>query len=786
AGADPRPAGTERRRLRLDATSLVTLLTVGGAVLFVFWQMKPGLLFANTTTSGGDTGAHVWGPAYLRDHLLPSGRLTGWSPDWYAGFPWLTFYFPLPSLLVVLVNLILPYNVAFKLVTVLGLVTLPVAAWGFGRLARMRPPGPACLAVATLPFLFDRSFTIYGGNIPSTLAGEFSFSISLSLALVFLGVLARGLDTGRHRALAAGLLALTGLCHIVPVLFALAGAAVLTILRLDPKRLRYTLSVGAVAGLLGGFWVVPFLFRMPYTNDMGWEKLTDYGKQLFPSDLRWLLVLGVVGAVSSVRDRARTGTFLTAMAALSAAVFVLAPQGRLWNARLLPMWFFCLYLLAGVAVTKLGMAAAASLNDDPERGRRAGLLATPVAALAAALAFVAMPLHILPAWAQVDTADRSFIPTWVEWNYSGYENKPSYDEYKGVVDTMAQVGQDEGCGRAFWEYEPQLDRYGTPMALMLLPYWTDGCIGSMEGLFFESAATTPYHFLIQSELSAKPSRPQRDLPYGELDVARGVEHLKLLGVRYYMALSPEAQAQAQGRPDLRLVATTPASTVTYPDGAKERHWEVYEVAGSELVEPLQNEPVVVTGVPKGGPEWLSMATRWYQDPGAWSVPWAASGPGEWRRVRQPPDAGDAPRPVPPARVTDIRAGDDSISFDVDRPGSPVLVKASYFPNWKPSGARGPWRVTPNLMVVVPTEGHVELNYGYTPVDALGWGMTLLGLGGLAVLAGRRPWAFRFRRREAREAREAPGAKDEEQTAPAGGDSEPAPASVPAEVPARPG
>ncbi|MDQ3679933.1 MAG: hypothetical protein M3378_05195, partial [Actinomycetota bacterium] len=367
-----------------------------------------------------------------------------------------------------------------------------------------------------------------------------------------------------------------------------------------------------------------------------------------------------------------------------------------------------------------------------------------------------------------------------------YENKPSYDEYKGVVDTMAQVGQDEGCGRAFWEYEPQLDRYGTPMALMLLPYWTDGCIGSMEGLFFESAATTPYHFLIQSELSAKPSRPQRDLPYGELDVARGVEHLKLLGVRYYMALSPEAQAQARGRPDLRLVASMPASTVTYPDGTKERHWEVYEVAGSDLVEPLRNEPVVVTGVPKGGPEWLSMATKWYQDPGAWSVPWAASGPGEWRRVRQPPDAGDAPRPVPEARVTGIRAGEDSISFDVDRPGSPVLVKASYFPNWKPSGARGPWRVTPNLMVVVPTEGHVELNYGYTPVDALGWGMTLLGLGGLAVLAGRRPWAFRFRRREAREAREAPGAKDEEQTSPAGGDSEPAPASVPAEVPARPG
>ena len=80
------------------------------------------------------------------------------------------------------------------------------------------------LALATMPFLFDRGFTIYGGNIPSTLAGEFSFSISLSFALLFLGVVARGLDTGRNRALGAVLLALTGLSHLLPTVFAVVGA----------------------------------------------------------------------------------------------------------------------------------------------------------------------------------------------------------------------------------------------------------------------------------------------------------------------------------------------------------------------------------------------------------------------------------------------------------------------------------------------------------------------------------------------------------------------------------
>ena len=81
-------------------------------------------------------------------------------------------------------------------------------------------------------------------------------------------------------------------------------------------------------------------------------------------------------------------------------------------------------------------------------------------------------------------------------------------------------------------------------------------------------------------------------------------------------------------------------------------------------------------------------------------------------------------------------GDDRVSFDVDRVGSPVLVKVSYFPNWKATGADGPWRVTPNFMVVVPTARHVSLHYGRTAVDDAGLGLTVIGvvaLGGLAWL-----------------------------------------------------
>ena len=754
------------------AASVATLIAVLGAAVFIFWQLRPDLLFAATTPAGGDMGAHVWLPDFIRDHLLPKGRATGWAPDWYAGFPALTFYFPLPALLIVALDVLMPYGVAFKLVSVAGLVAFPVAAWAFGRLAGMKFPGPACLAVATLPFLFDRTFTIYGGNIASTLAGEYSFSIALAFALVFLGFVAKGLDTGTHRATAALLLAATILSHVIPAVFAALAALVLFAFRADRARLRWIVPTGLVGAALAGLWAVPFVLRLPYMNDMGWEKITTYRQDLFPSEVRWVPVLAVVGALLSLARRRRAGTALTLVAALCAAGFVLAPQTRLWNARILPFWFLCLYLLAGVAVAEVSHLLAESgayrrLMSSPGRaqstrpraerlpsggpptpagpsvtrrsrlGMDAAEIAAPLVALVAAVALLALPLGALPGWWPVDSEDRSFVPDWVAWNYSGYERKPAFGEYEDVVATMAEVGRTHGCGRAMWEYEPQLDRLGTPMALMLLPMWTDGCIGSMEGLFFESAASVPYHFLNQSELSQTPSRAQRELPYRSLDLDNGIAHLQLMGVRYYMALSPEARAAAGAHADLERIASSGPWTVNYDSGPAEQTWKMFRVAGAQLVEGLTHEPVVATDVAKGGRGWQDVAVDWYQDRTRWDVPVAADGPEEWLRVDKSALA-ELPRTqVRAARVSDIEASPDRISFKVDRPGTPVVVRASYFPNWRADGAEGPYRVTPNLMVVVPTDTEVELTYGRTPVEGLGWLVSGAGLVGLLALR-RRP------------------------------------------------
>ena len=159
------------------------------------------------------------------------------------------------------------------------------------------------------------------------------------------------------------------------------------------------------------------------------------------------------------------------------------------------------------------------------------------------------------------------VTNWSTYNYVGYEGQPSYPEYRSVMQTMEAVGKRYGCGRAMWEYSDTENRFGTPEALMLLPYWTNGCIDSMEGLLFESSTTTPYHFINQAELSAGPSEPEVGLPYGPVDVTLGVQHLQLLGVKYFMAETPAGGAGGQRRPRPQARRHAPArgrTTTTAP------------------------------------------------------------------------------------------------------------------------------------------------------------------------------------------------------------------------------
>ena len=744
----------------------VTVVTIASVIVVTLSQLHVGLLLTNTTTTGGDTGAHIAMPKFL-ESLMTHGHLTGWDPGWYDGFPLYTFYFTVPDVFIAVAGWLIPYGIAFKLGTILGSLLLPVCAWACGRFFRMRAPLPAVLAAATLPFLFDTTFTILGGNLFSTLAGEYAYSFSLSLAIAFLGLFACAVREGRHRGWATLVLAVCVLSHIVPGMYALGGAVILTAIELLPARWgisdtrlalwrgddtvvqvprRRTLwwagSTLGVGLLLSGWWLAPFGLEHAYTTSMGYTNVEGWA-QYFPEADAWALVLAGLGALVAVALRSRFGLTLTVLGVASGVATALDPQGSLYNVRLLPLWFISVYLLAGWAFgTGCVLSARAWRQDRMRHGRvrrwPPAAVSGAVLALLAVMAVVTPPFFV-PASALPVTLGANQVTNWSNYNYEGYEGQASYPEYHSIMTTMAQVGRRYGCGRTMWEYSASENRFGTPEALMLLPYWTNGCIDSMEGLLFESSTTTPYHFINQAELSAGPSDPEVGLPYGPLDVTLGVQHLQLLGVRYFLAETPTVEEQADADPDLTLVASTGPFTSDYSGVVSHTTWEVYLVKDSPLVTPLRNDPVVLSGVTPAPSSWLGSAAHegpalaWYTDPSKWNVELAQSGPSDWPRT----SVHDIVPKVKPAAgtttVTAVHQSDSTVSFHVSRVGTPVLVKVSYFPNWHAGGAEGPWRVTPNLMVVVPTSHDVTLSYGTSNADVLGLVATLVGLVALVGL-----------------------------------------------------
>ncbi len=831
------PAGRSRRPWWEGLETWTGAAIVVACCVFVLFQLQPDLLLRNTTPAGGDTGAHVWWPAFLRDHLLPQGRIAGWAPDWFAGFPAGQFYFPFPALVIVALDTILPYNIAFKLVTALGPIALPAGAYVFGRGLRAPRPAPALFAVGATVLLFfkgapgaDAEATriagnqhIMGGNLASNFAGEFSFTLALALALFFLGALAYSLEHRRRMWLPAVLFAAVVMSHLVVGMFAVVGALIVWLARRPNRTFPMVAAIGGVGALLTAIWTLPLLATLGYTSDMGYEPIGhgpggglfgEFGLYMFPwypAYVLWMVPFIVAAVVGGILARRRVTIELAALTAVMGLAFRfwegftdLFHSTPVWNLRLLPFWYLGLLLLAMLGAAELIRGAGTLLGrtsnpfwqpllpapepvpvsaasgtssetstatehddgaaSDGDRQRdRSIVLAVTIAILSVLVASVAI-------WRVYVTTD--FITFWAKWNYSGYEHTGAesdtkvYPEFKSLVSTLDQLPP----GRALWEGGSSLGVYGTPLALMLLPYFTDGRIASMEGLYYESSATTPYHFLAVSALSApgNASNPQRNLPYrtlAEFDV--GVKYMQTMGVRYYMVFSDQAKELADRSTQLVPVATTPDT-----DGQPPRGWTIYEVRDAPVVEALGEQPVVVPGVSNRdwqdevGVPWWDAPTRTPPDARDLSLldrPLVADGPSSWARAR-PPGASraDAPDPklaaaravpaeaLPPVEVSRVRTTDHSVSFRVSRTGVPVMVKTSYFPNWTAAGAKGPWRATPNFMVVVPTSHEVRLDYSTTNAEYLGRVGTVAGVFGVAGLALWPMWRKRRKQQSAAE------------------------------------
>ena len=449
-------------------------------------------------------------------------------------------------------------------------------------------PAPPTFAIAALGMLVQErtSWNIYGGNIASTLAGEYSFEIALAFALFALGALAYTLDTGKRPWLPAVLIAAAIMSHIVVAIFVGVAAVLLWLVRRPHRTWPIAVAVGggrfgahrgvvAAAHRRSGVYAehavrqgaldreqrgsVPYWIFLPnpVKNTIaglvrGVAINRDSTGKVVPPTLWlpwWIWALSGVAIVAAGWYRRRS-TFVLVLIALTFGIFFVQwPEHAVWNTRFLPFWLLTWGFIAAMGATEIVRLAAyggtwafswirdGDLQDARaqawadiagQRGSRPRSATAAPSGCDARLAGASTPgppgwepeAHLAPgmlaqrtrmittlalagivavtgiyglhrAWDTRNGNPGIAIAGWAAYNYKGYEKQPAWQEYDALMKKMGTLPPGVRCGKAATRSARTARRSRSSCCRT----YTNGRIGSMEGLYFESSATTSFHFI---------------------------------------------------------------------------------------------------------------------------------------------------------------------------------------------------------------------------------------------------------------------------------------------------
>jgi hypothetical protein len=655
------------------------LLVTAVSCLYCVWLGRPELAFAADLPFRSDLGGHMVALRHLIEESLPRGHLSDWSHQWFGGYPAFYFYFPLPAMIIVAGSLVLPLETAARLVAVFVPALLPAVAYVFVRACGYGRLHGACGAVAAAAYVTMTTQYIHGGNVLSSVIGEYSYGLGLALALLYLSRVAHALRGEQQLPALTLLLSATALSHVIPTMFAVAGS--LAALR-RPDAMRQVTASWVLGFAVAGFWALPFLIRLPFTATITWIYHVSLG-ELFPLPILMILPW-TLAAAFSLRPYRRELAILALLAA-SAVVVYLIPTPWFARERALPVWHLALYLLAGIGI-------ATGVVQAWNGARRYRLVAWGAGFVLVAGSGI-IQVDLVRNQAAALLAPRA----------------PDAAQYSALIESLKRFEP----GRVHWEHRrTETELLGHFMALSHIPALVPGMTSTL-GLLVDGALNSPLYFQLYRQTSWYPSnagatpQPARENTHDE----RTGMLLEQLGVDYFVTFSDAAAAWAARESRLRLADA----------GAG---WTLWTVS-SNLVEPGVRRPAVISDA-----TWAEEVERWARevdDTTAWRV---FETKGAAAALAAAPVVEPAQRE---GRVLASSLGHRTVRFTTSAVGVPHIVRVSYFPNWRAEGAAGPYAVVPGFMLVVPTEAEVVLRFQATWVERIANAMSVIGAVALLVL-----------------------------------------------------
>ena len=672
--------------MKINIETFSDFIVIVGIIAFLLSYFKPELILSQTTVAGGDTASHNYPAYFLKNYLLPKGKIIGWCPGWFAGFPLFQFYFPLLFIVATLSSFLIPLQVSVKIITVLGTFLLPIFTYLAMKMMKFKFPLPILAATFTLPFLFNEGNSMWGGNIPSTLAGEFSYSFSLSLTILFFGLLCRGIQYKKDLLKNSVIFALIVFSHAITAIYAFFTSAFFLInkkVKTTIQNFAYLLKIYLIAFLLLGFWILPFLLKSEYTTPFSFKWIYfDMRKEIFPDILLPFLALALIGSIVAIKNKDKRILLFLFSIAISIIFYFVSPKIGIVDIRFIPFIQLSITIIAAYCVYCI-----------IEKLKIKSKWIIPL------IIFI-----LTVAWVNKNV---TYIHHWIKWNYEGFENKPLWETFKKVNDFVKGSYKD---ARVIFEHSQLHDKAGSSRAFESLPLFSGR--STYEGLYMQSSISTPFIFYFQSEISESAPCPYPDWsPCASFNSTKAAKHLAMFNVEYVIAVTERVKRELRENSLYELVAT----------------FEPYEIFR------LKINPNRYVNVPKYEPvvfetkDWKRISYEWFKNEDLLDVPLVFTNDRESFKLSTNSLENIPKIPINNTCHIEEDIEIEEIRFNTTCVGKPHIISISYYPNWKVEGADKVYLVSPSFMLVIPKEESVRLYYGETLVDQFGKALTLFGI-----------------------------------------------------------
>tara|TARA_A100001015_G_scaffold305750_1_gene398935 strand:- start:1169 stop:3343 length:2175 start_codon:yes stop_codon:yes gene_type:complete len=678
-----------------------------GSLLIIFLRIE--LVFSDLLPTGGDMGAHIVPTKFFVTELFNNFKLSGWSQDWFAGYPVYYFYFPLPPIITSLLNFIFPFSISFKTMVLISQVLLVVSIemlmrknsrefsfYGFG---------------VGLLYLLTESFTIFGGNLASSLAGQYSFTYSIAFGNLSIFYLVKS----KHKysiEIAALLIGLSVLSHLIPFMIYLPIFAFYFV-KSDIKIYKKISAFLFFLFVAIKFSIVLFL-NLEFTTNMTYTPYTQLS-DLVKSDVLPLVMgtaIYIISSKSKTSLKAISG-FEIYLLFISLSLFFYGPESALWNGRIVPFFnlgiiilFFNLLHIDIKNLTKkiqgkyplllfiLLINSYFMYLYYSKWGNTYSITTISVILIVLFMFLISINSRNFLFYTTIVSltfGTLSYLPHWLNWNFSGYESKNNWTDITTLYEGLNTLEP----GRIMWEPNSDLNKYGTPMVLMTIPMFTDH--QSVEGLYFDSSITTPFHFLTVSGVAERPSNPVGGLTYinGEFD--KGFRLMEDLGVDYFIAYTSSIKDKANKDENFNFLFSNEVFNVYSINTEKVELVgnNLYIFESPDFYERLRN------AVLRAGSEqsFFESAYKSFKDELNYKIIENYD-----ESYADPSDKNTT------LLISDLNIQNELITFKTNKPNQLHLIKVSYFPNWKIKNGYGPFRISPSFMAVIPKDEFVEINF----------------------------------------------------------------------------